>query len=236
MAGGRARGADGRGGGKLRRADGRGVGKAPSGGEAAAVAGGREPCRRGGGCLHGRMAQAAGGRGSGGGGRWERSQASEWRRRPAVAVPRRRQRRLLRWVGGAGGGGIRSGSSCCGRAQKRRRRPASNNDDGGYVDPEIPMGAGARTSRYGVRRESENPYIWPNSLRFGGSSIFGGLDAVSAGATISPPICAIFRMEYRIEDLLGMLLNPRSPCLPNPLCPSPRFRLRLPPRGHRLLL
>ncbi|MCH1923160.1 hypothetical protein L9G15_27490, partial [Shewanella sp. A3A] len=26
---------------------------------------------------------------------------------------------------------------------------------------------------------------------------------VSAGATISPPICAIFRMEYQIEDLLG---------------------------------
>lgn len=34
----------------------------------------------------------------------------------------------------------------------------------------------------------ENHYIWPNSLRFGVSSIFGGLDAISAGAPFSPPV------------------------------------------------
>ena len=37
--------------------------------------------------------------------------------------------------------------------------------------------------RYGVRRE--NRYIWPKSARFGASSIFGGLDAISAGCPFS---------------------------------------------------
>lgn len=46
------------------------------------------------------------------------------------------------------------------------------------------MGAGALALRYGVRRE--NRHIWQISPRFGASSIFGGIDTVSAGAPFSP--------------------------------------------------
>jgi hypothetical protein len=100
------------------------------------------------------------------------------------------------------------------------------------------MGAGARTSRHGVRREREreNRYIWPNSLRFGGSSIFGSLDARICWSDDFSSHMRYISDGVPNRGSAGMLLNPRSPCLPNPLSPSPRFRLRPPPRGHRLLL